>query len=159
MRTYYDIGLNLFTRSFPDPERIIADAEAAGICCILTGSEARENELVNEFVKTHDVYGTAGIHPHAADGAADKDLERIEEIILSNPKIVAVGECGLDYDRMYSTKENQLYYFKKLIALGEKLKKSLFLHERDAEEDFISCFAGHEDICSCLLYTSPSPRD
>ena len=54
MRTYYDIGLNLFTRSFPDPERIIADAEAAGICCILTGSEARENELVNEFVKTHD---------------------------------------------------------------------------------------------------------
>ena len=41
MRTYYDIGLNLFTRSFPDPERIIADAEAAGICCILTGSEAR----------------------------------------------------------------------------------------------------------------------
>ena len=132
MRTYYDIGLNLFTRSFPDPERIIADAEAAGICCILTGSEARENELVNEFVKTHDVYGTAGIHPHAADGAADKDLERIEEIILSNPKIVAVGECGLDYDRMYSTKENQLYYFKKLIALGEKLKKPLFLHERDA---------------------------
>lgn len=102
---------------------------------------------MNEFVKTHDVYGTAGIHPHAADGAADKDLERIEEIILSNPKIVAVGEYGLDYDRMYSTKENQLYYFKKLIALGEKLKKPLFLHERDAEEDFISCFAGHEDIC------------
>lgn len=60
---------------------------------------------------------------------------------------MAVGECGLDYDRMYSTKENQLYYFKKLIALGEKLKKPLFLHERDAEEDFISCFAGHEDIC------------
>ena len=102
---------------------------------------------MNEFVKTHDVYGTAGIHPHAADDAADEDLERIEEIILSNPKIVAVGECGLDYDRMYSTKENQLYYFKKLIALGEKLKKPLFLHERDAEEDFISCFAGHEDIC------------
>lgn len=147
MRTYYDIGLNLFTRSFPDPERIIADAEAAGICCILTGSEARENELVNEFVKTHDVYGTAGIHPHAADDAADKDLERIEEIILSNPKIVAVGECGLDYDRMYSMKENQLYYFKKLIALGEKLKKPMFLHERDAEEDFISCFDGYEDIC------------
>jgi len=48
---------------------------------------------------------------------------------------------------MYSTKENQLYYFKKLIALGEKLKKPLFLHERDAEEDFISCFDGHEDIC------------
>ena len=82
MRTYYDIGLNLFTRSFPDPERIIADAEAAGICCILTGSEARENELVNEFVKTHDVYGTAGIHPHAADGAADKDLNGLRKLFF-----------------------------------------------------------------------------
>ena len=48
--TYYDIGLNLFTRSFPDPEKIIADAEADGICCILTGSEDRENRLVDDFV-------------------------------------------------------------------------------------------------------------
>ena len=50
MRTYYDIGLNLFTRSFPDPERIIADAEAAGICCILTGSEARESLVLQRNV-------------------------------------------------------------------------------------------------------------
>ena len=39
MRTYYDIGLNLFVRSFHDPEKIIADAEAAGVCCILTGAQ------------------------------------------------------------------------------------------------------------------------
>ena len=58
--TYYDIGLNLFTKSFPHPEKIIEDAHAAGIQCILTGSEAEENELVNDFTKTHDVYGTAG---------------------------------------------------------------------------------------------------
>lgn len=48
---YYDIGLNLFTRSFPDPEKIIRNAEEAGVRCILTGSEARENELVADFVK------------------------------------------------------------------------------------------------------------
>lgn len=42
MITYYDIGLNLFTSSFPDPEKIISEAEAAGICCILIGSEAAE---------------------------------------------------------------------------------------------------------------------
>ena len=113
----------------------------------MTGSEAKENERVNDFVKTHSVYGTAGIHPHSADRATEEDLLRIEEIVSSNPKIVAVGECGLDYDRMYSSKENQLYYFKRLIALAEKLKKPLFLHERDAEEDFIDCFKGHEDIC------------
>ena len=47
--TYYDIGLNLFTRSFPRPERILADAAADGICCILTGSEDRENRKVDAF--------------------------------------------------------------------------------------------------------------
>ncbi len=144
---YYDIGLNLFTRSFPHPEKIIDDAHAAGIQCILTGSEAEENERVQEFVQTHDVYGTAGIHPHSADEAKEEDVDRIREILISNPRILAVGETGLDYDRMYSTKENQLHYFKKLIALAEELGKPLFLHERDAAEDFISCFAGHEDIC------------
>ena len=97
--TYYDIGLNLFTRSFPDPEKIIADAEADGICCILTGSEDRENRLVD------------------------------------------------DYDRMFSKKENQLYFFKKLIALAEELDKPMFLHERDAGDDFLACFKGHEGVC------------
>lgn len=145
--TYYDIGLNLFTKSFPHPEQIIADAHEAGIQCILTGSEAEENERVNAFVKTHDVYGTAGIHPHSADEAKDADVARIREIVTSNPRIVAVGETGLDYDRMYSKKENQIHYFTQLIALAEELKKPMFLHERDAAEDFISCFKGHEAIC------------
>ena len=144
---YYDIGLNLFTRSFPDPEKILADAHAAGIQCILTGSEREDNESVNEFVKTHDTYGTAGIHPHSADEAREEDVARIREIILGNPRILAVGETGLDYDHMYSRKENQLHYFKELIELAEELDKPLFLHERDAEADFISCFKGHEKIC------------
>lgn len=145
--SYYDIGLNLFTRSFPKPEKILEDAHGAGIQCILTGSEGRENELVSEFVKTHDAYGTAGIHPHSADEAKAEDVERIREILLENPRILAVGETGLDYDRMYSKKENQIFYFQRLIELAEELDKPLFLHERDAEEDFISCFKGHEAIC------------
>ena len=145
---YYDIGLNLFTRSFPDPEKVIREAEEKGIKCILTGSESRENELVNEFVKSHDLYGTAGIHPHSTDSASLEDVERIREIVLSNPRILAVGETGLDYDHMYAKKENQLYFFNKLISLAEELDKPLFLHERDAEEDFIDCFKGHEGICS-----------
>ncbi|WP_296826052.1 TatD family hydrolase [uncultured Megasphaera sp.] len=145
--TYYDIGLNLFTRSFPNPEKIIADAEADGICCILTGSEDRENKLVDAFVRKHAVFGTAGIHPHVADAATEKDLEEIRRIVTTNPKVVAVGETGLDYDRMYSKKENQIYFFKKLIAMAEELDKPMFLHERDAGDDFLACFKGHEKVC------------
>ena len=147
MRTYYDIGLNLFVRSFHDPEKIIADAEAAGVCCILTGAQPDDNEKVDTFVRTHDVYGTAGIHPHVAQHATPADVLRIREIVSSNPRIVAVGECGLDYDRMYSPREKQLSVFRSLIQAAEDLNKPLFLHEREAEKDFISCFSGHQDIC------------
>lgn len=144
---YYDIGLNLFSRSFPQPEKIIRDAAADGICCILTGSEARENRLVNDFVKNHEAYGTAGIHPHVADSATEADIAEIRRILTANPKVVAVGETGLDYDRMFSKKENQLHFFQELIHLAEELHKPMFLHERDAADNFLACFTGHEDLC------------
>ena len=147
MYKYYDIGLNLFTPSFPNPKQIIKDAENANICFILTGAQPDDNERVNTFVQSQNVYGTAGIHPHVASQATTADILRIEEIVKNNPKIVAVGECGLDYNRMFSLKEIQISVFKSLIKLAEKLNKPLFLHQRDAEEDFIACFKGHEAIC------------
>ena len=61
--------------------------------------------------------------------------------------MVAVGECGLDYDRMFSTKENQIRCLEKHIVLAEKLNKPLFLHERSAADDFIKRFKKHPDIC------------
>lgn len=147
MIKYYDIGINLFTNSYKDEMKIINDARDAGVECILTGSSGRENELVNEFTKKHDVYGTAGIHPHEAENATEKNFKRIEKIIKTNDKIIAVGECGLDYNRMFSEKEVQLTCFKRHIELAVKLDKPLFLHMRDADEDFIKCFEGYENIC------------
>ena len=47
--------------------------------------------MSGSMLKTHDVYGTAGIHPHSADEAKDADVARIREIVTSNPRIVAVG--------------------------------------------------------------------
>ena len=134
--TYYDIGLNLFCRQFPDPEKVIREAWEQNVCCILTGTDRKENQKIDAFVKTHDAYGTAGIHPHNADRARQEDFQHMERILSENGKIVAVGECGLDYDRMFSTKENQIRCLEKHIVLAEKLEKPLFLHERSASEDF-----------------------
>ena len=144
---YYDIGLNLFCRQFPEPEKIIKDAADNGVCCILTGTDSKENSKIDEFVKRHEVFGTAGIHPHNADQAKQEDFQKIEKILSENNKIVAVGECGLDYDRMFSTKENQVRCLEKHIVLAEKLDKPLFLHERSAADDFIKRFKKHPDIC------------
>lgn len=144
---YYDIGLNLFCRQFPDPEKIIQDATEHSVCCILTGTDPKENQKIDKFVKTHNAYGTVGIHPHNADRASQEDFTRIEQILSRNQKIVAVGECGLDYDRMFSAKENQIWCLEKHIVLAEKLDKPLFLHERSAAEEFVRRFKNHKDIC------------
>lgn len=145
---YYDIGLNLFCRQFKDPEHIIAAAKEDGVTCILTGTDRKENVLIDKFVRNHSAYGTAGIHPHNADSAVKEDFDKIEKLITDNPKIVAVGECGLDFDRMFSTKENQIRCLEKHIVLAEKLNKPLFLHERSASKEFIARFRKHPDICS-----------
>lgn len=144
---YYDIGLNLFCKQFPDPEKVIEEAGDNKVCCILTGTDTKENKKINDFVKNHDTFGTAGIHPHNADRARQEDFRLIEEILTGNNKMVAVGECGLDYDRMFSTKENQIRCLEKHIVLAEKLSKPLFLHERSAADDFIKRFRKHPDIC------------
>ena len=144
---YYDIGLNLFCRQFPNPEKIIKEAADNDVACILTGTDMKENLRINEFTKTHFVYGTAGIHPHNADSAKKEDFELIEKIASENDKIVAIGECGLDFDRMFSTKENQIRCLEKHIVLAEKLNMPLFLHERSASADFVRRFKNHPDIC------------
>ena len=144
---YYDIGLNLFCKQFPEPEKVIEEAGNQEVRCILTGTDIKENQKINDFIKTHDAFGTAGIHPHNADRARQEDFQLMERILTENKKMVAVGECGLDYDRMFSTKENQIRCLEKHIVLAEKLDKPLFLHERSAAEDFIKRFKKHPDIC------------
>lgn len=143
---YYDIGLNLFCRQFPDPEQVIDRAADAGVCCILTGTDMAENRRIAKFMRSHAVYGTCGIHPHNADSAKEADFAEMETL-LRNGGFVAVGECGLDFDRMFSTKENQIRCLERHIALAEKLGMPLFLHERSASEAFAEVFRKHPEIC------------
>ncbi len=144
---YYDIGVNLFCRQFKEPDKIINNAMKEGVRCILTGSDMNENRLVDKYTRNHSCYGTAGIHPHNADRFSDEDIVKLESIITGNLDIVAVGECGLDYDRMFSSKENQLNCFRKQIRLARKLGKPMFLHERSAFEDMTACFEDQKEIC------------
>ena len=144
---YYDIGLNLFCRQFPEPEKIIQNAAKAGVTCILTGTDRKENRQIDTFTKEHRVYGTAGTHPHNADRGEKADFDLIEKLVTENKKIVAIGECGLDFDRMFSTRENQIRCLEKHIVLAEKLGMPLFLHERSASEEFVRRFKKHPEVC------------
>jgi TatD DNase family protein len=145
---YWDIGVNLFSRQFRDPEKILADARTLGVSCILTGSEPEEDLQIDTFTRSHaGVYGTAGIHPHNADSASEEDYRLIRRILRENPRILAVGECGLDYDRMFSSRENQQRALLRQMTIAEETGKPMFLHERKAFRDMAEIFSRKPELC------------
>ena len=88
-------------------------------------------------IKYPNMYFTLGIHPHNAREFKPRDLIFLEAN-LANPKCYGIGECGLDYNRMFSPKEKQLEVFGIQIELARKYNMPLYLHCRDAWDDFIS---------------------
>ena len=145
---YIDIGINLFCRQFPDPDAELASAEKACVTCILTGSDAEENRKILDYLPMHPgTYGTLGIHPHNADRMTDDDLQLIRDG-QSMPGIVAVGECGLDFDRMFSSRENQIRCLERQLQIALDTGKPLFLHERKASSEMVRIFRNYPDLCS-----------
>jgi len=146
---YYDIGLNLFCPQFKHPDLILKRAMEQGVACILTGSDPGENRKIDEYLRADhgmEVYGTAGLHPHNADDFTEDILREAESIYKDNPKVVAVGECGLDYNRMFSEKKAQLHALERFVELADSLSAPMFLHERDAADDFAALFAAAPDV-------------
>lgn len=75
---------------------------------------------------------TAGVHPHDAKTCDQDTIETLTRL-SQDPRCVAIGECGLDYDRMFSPQAVQLEWFRRQAELAVALGKPLFLHERDRD--------------------------
>lgn len=92
-----------------------------------------------------DVFFTAGIHPHDAQNLGrDANLRSEIESMLTHPKCVAVGECGLDFYYEHSGKEDQYECFQWQISLAEKYELPLMIHTREAEKDSMRLLADYE---------------
>lgn len=144
-----DIGLNLMHSSFKkDRQEIIEEAAKVGVSkSIITGTNVNSSEIASEYASKYPgiLYSTSGVHPHDAKTCNEKTLEILEK----NAKkecVVAIGECGLDYNRDFSPRDVQRYWFEKQIELAEKLNMPLFLHERDAHEDLYAILERHPKI-------------
>ena len=77
----------------------------------------------------------------------DSKFKKMHDVIklnIGSKKIIAIGECGLDYDRMFTTKEEQLYWFSKQLDLAAKFKLPVYLHCRDAHEDFMDVISSSQ---------------
>jgi TatD DNase family protein len=135
---FVDIGANLTHASFDiDVAEVVSRARQAGVSgIVVTGTTGEESRRALALADAHPgLYSTAGVHPHhardwtAASAGALRELAR-------NPKVVAIGECGLDFNRNYSPHPAQEECFVAQLELGLALKKPLFLHSRDAHPRF-----------------------
>jgi TatD DNase family protein len=136
-----DIGINLTHHGYDaDRDAVIARALAAGVSqMVITGASlagtAQAISLAERLPER--LAATAGVHPHHAtelDAAAAAQLRSMAR----SPVVVAVGECGLDYFRDYAPRAAQQQAFERQLALAAELKKPVFLHLRDAREDFFA---------------------
>ena len=130
-----DIGINLTNKRFDkDREIVIQAAVKAGVDkMIVTGTSVKQSLAALKLVEANPqhLYATAGCHPHDASSFDPQGLQIIKEL-LSNSQVVAVGECGLDFNRNFSTPSEQIAAFTAQLELATEVQKPLFLHERDA---------------------------
>ncbi len=140
MMNLIDIGANLAHDSFDDDrDDVMQRAADAGVTrMIVTGSSDDSNRRAAELVDANPgvLFSTAGVHPHhASDYTADSDA-LIREL-AERDTVVAIGECGLDYFRNFSPREDQLSAFRSQLSIAVDTGKPVFLHQRDAHDDFV----------------------
>lgn len=146
---YIDIGINLTNKQFAgEYDEVIDRAISAGVeQILLTGTSVRSSKealaLAKEYPET--LFATAGIHPHDAKTINTESI-KILVALLKEKKVVAVGECGLDFDRDFSPRSVQESCFHEQLSLAEDVQKPLFLHERAAFDRFIAILKEHSSL-------------
>jgi TatD DNase family protein len=140
MTPLVDIGANLTHDSFdPDRDEVIRRAAASGVgWMVLTGSseQASLDAVALAESRPQMFRATAGVHPHHARDYTDEVHARLAGL-LRHPAVVAVGECGLDYFRDFSPRPAQRDAFARQLELAVDSGLPLFLHQRDAHDDFV----------------------
>ena len=164
-----DIGANLGHESFShDLGAVLDRARAAGVVrLVVTGASRSGSHEALALARAHPglLSATAGVHPHHASEYTDEADAELRDLHRA-PEVVAVGECGLDYHRDFSPRPAQRRAFERQLQIAVDTGKPLFLHQRDAHDDFLAilknfdgtlgpavvhCFTGTRDeLHACL---------
>ena len=151
-----------------DQAGVIERARAAGIGGFLNISTRRRewDQVIATAERNPDVWASVGIHPHEADAHADLDKAALLEA-AARPKVIGIGETGLDYYYDHSDRATQQALFRTHIAVARETGLPLIVHTRDAEEEtariiteemeqgafaaLIHCFTASADFAQAML--------
>lgn len=150
-----------------DRGQVLAAAAASGVTGVVSiASDADDASAVASLVRAHQadatglhLWGSAGIHPHEAEAAADGDLERVRELAASESGIVAIGETGLDFFYDHSPRAVQLRLFEAQLELAAELDLPVVVHSRSADEESVAVLRNLPPGVSGVLHCFTGSRD
>lgn len=156
MMQLIDIGANLTHASFSrDLPQVIRDAQQAGVhTLVVTGASDKSNRDAQQLIDQYpqQLFATAGAHPHHAVEYTNESDVLIRELV-DQGKVVAVGECGLDYHRNYSPRPVQRKVFEMQLKIAAENHMPVFMHLRDAHEDFMEILATYRaDLPAAVVH-------
>jgi TatD DNase family protein len=157
-----DIGVNLTHRSFAsDLPAVLGRARGAGVAhMVVTGTSLSGSIHAVELAVAHPglLSATAGVHPHDArhwEGDAPAWLAKLAE----RPQVLAIGECGLDFDRDFSPRPVQERCFAAQLEIAAATGLPVFLHERSAHARFVEILAEHRSrLCDAVVHCFTGTR-
>ncbi|MBW2219192.1 MAG: TatD family hydrolase [Deltaproteobacteria bacterium] len=143
----FDSHCHLDDKSFcRDIDVVINRAKDAGVDAVMiVGITEKSSSKAVELAETRPgIYASVGIHPHDASSFSEKALANLKELAVK-PAVHAWGETGLDFNRMYSPRDDQELSFKRQIEAACELNLPLIFHERDSQGRFLEILNAYKN--------------
>jgi TatD DNase family protein len=151
----------------PDRQEVLERALQSGITHIITiGIDLPSSLKALELANVYDfIYSSVGYHPHNSNNIDQQALKELGKMV-SEPKIIAWGEIGLDFYRRYSPPDLQMEAFKRQLEMAIDFDLPVIIHDRDAHEELLTilqkvgkgkrkgvihCFSGNYDLAMALI--------
>lgn len=148
----------------PDRDDLLGSLKSRGIkYCVSCGCDIKSSAFNRDLAHKYDyMYFAAGLHPENLEGASTDDISVIKEL-TEDKKCVAIGEIGLDYHWMNSSKQTQIEFFEAQIDLANELDMPVIVHDREAHADTLDilrrkkpkgvlhCFSGSKEMAREII--------
>lgn len=146
-----------------DRDELLASFPAEGIETVVNSSSdiASSRASIALAEKYPFFYASVGVHPHEVSKMREEDIDTLREL-SKHPKVVAIGEIGLDFYYDLSPRDDQRYWFKRQLALAEELYMPVIIHSRDASQecfDIISASNVRKGVIHCYSGSAPMAQD
>jgi len=166
---YFDTHAHIDDERFDeDREALLKELPSRGISLVINpGADLVSSQKAVELAESFSyVYAAVGVHPHEAGAMKDEDLELLAKMATEHPKVVAIGEIGLDYYYDFSPRDLQKKRFIEQIELASSLNLPIIIHDRDAHGDVLDilkdrknmltggvmhCYSGSWEMAELLL--------